>query len=90
LQCERGHEPAGAFGCRGLHSVTAVGSELYLFGGAPQRGPMLGDLWRLDTATRPLRWQRLAPAGPAPAPRCSHAAAALGHLIVILGGAYYG
>lgn len=27
---------------RGLHSVVACGSSLYLFGGAPQHGPMVG------------------------------------------------
>jgi hypothetical protein len=27
---------------RGLHSLVACGSSLYLFGGAPQHGPMVG------------------------------------------------
>lgn len=75
--------------CRGLHSLTTLGSQLYLFGGAPQRGPMLGDLWVLDTAQQPLQWQQLAPAGPAPPPRCSHVAAAVGKDLLILGGSYY-
>ena len=74
---------------RGLHSMTLVGTQLYLFGGAPQRGPMLADLWALDTAQQPLRWQALAPVGPSPHPRCSQGAAALGTQLVIVGGSYY-
>ena len=73
--------------CRGLHSVTAIGNKLYLFGGAPQKGGMLNDLWVLDTAT--MQWTELHPEGELPHKRCSHAAVAMGTSIVCFGGSYY-
>jgi hypothetical protein len=74
--------------CQQLSTSTArAGNQLYIFGGAPQQGPMLADLWRLDLAT--MAWQRLQPAGQQPAPRCSHAAAAVDGSIVYCGGAFY-
>lgn len=73
--------------CRGLHSVTAVGSKLYLFGGAPQKGGMLNDLWLLDTAS--MQWTELQPKGQLPHVRCSHTAVVMGTSIVIFGGSYY-
>ena len=73
--------------CRGLHSVTAVGNKLYLFGGAPQNGGMLNDLWVLDTAT--MQWTELHPEGELPHKRCSHTAVAMGTSIVFFGGSYY-
>ncbi|KAI8474475.1 MAG: galactose oxidase [Monoraphidium minutum] len=80
---------AGAPSARGLHSVTHVGGGLVLFGGAPQSGPMMGDLWRLDLAS--LAWRKLSPAGPAPHVRCSHLAAAAGPArLLVVGGAFYG
>ncbi len=82
---------AGAPPARGLHSLVALGSTLWLFGGAAQSGAMMGDLWALDTAAAPLRWRRVgAAAGGAPAPsaRCSAAAAPLGAgAFLLLGGA---
>ncbi len=72
---------------RGLHTLTAVGDALYLFAGAPQSGPMLGDLWRFDIAS--ASWHELDPDGQVPHVRCSQAAAALGSKIVFLGGSYY-
>lgn len=78
--------PACAF-CRGLHSVTAVGNKLYLFGGAPQKGGMLNDLWVLDVAS--MQWTELHPEGQLPHVRCSHTAAVMGTSIVIFGGSYY-
>jgi N-acetylneuraminic acid mutarotase len=80
--------PNGAPASRGLHSLTAVGSKLYLFGGAPKSGPMLDDLWVLDLGGD-LTWQRLSPGGRPPHARCSHAAAAAGGDIVYSGGSYY-
>ena len=67
--------------CRGLHSMTAIGSKLWLFGGAPQKGPMMDDLWVLDTQT--LEWRQidkpakvLSPSVPPPVPapdlKCNH------------------
>lgn len=43
-----GRDLPGCPPSRGLHSCTAVGDTLYIFGGAPQKGPMLDDLWALD------------------------------------------
>lgn len=74
---------------RGLHSMTAIQGKLYIFGGAPQRGPMLDDLWVLDTGTLPLRWRRIEAQAPWPQARCSQAAAAVGSKIVMIGGSYY-
>lgn len=73
---------------RGLHSVVHVNNALYLFGGAPQNGPMLGDLWKLDLHS--LQWQQLNPAGPSPHVRCSTAAGVHGSSIFYFGGAFYG
>lgn len=56
-QCSANHR-------RGLHSLTAVGGRLYLFGGAPQRGAMLRDLWVLDTGREQLQVGRGRPASP--------------------------
>ena len=57
--------------------------------GAPQSGPMLDDLWSLDTSAPQLVWKREAVGGRAPSPRCSHSAAAVGSDIVFHGGAVY-
>lgn len=73
--------------CRGLHSVTAVDKKLYLFGGAPQKGAMLNDLWVLDTAI--MQWTELHPEGELPHTRCSHTAVAMGRSIIYFGGSYY-
>jgi hypothetical protein len=73
---------------RGLHSVVKVGNALYLYGGAPQKGPMLDDLWKLDLGS--LQWQQLQPSGQTPHARCSPAAAAAGKYILYFGGAFYG
>ena len=73
--------------CRGLHSLTAVSDKLYLFAGAPKEGPMLGDLWALDTASH--AWAELDAEGKAPHVRCSQAVAAVGSDIFMLGGSYY-
>lgn len=73
---------------RGLHSMTALGDSLYVFGGAPQQGPMMDDLWRLDLAS--MTWRELHPAGPKPHSRCSQVAGAVGRYVVFFGGAFYG
>lgn len=85
-------------GCRGLHSLNAfsAGSQhpwagssgsLLLFGGAPQRGPMLDDLWQLRLDS--MQWEQLRPQGPAPHPRCSQATAVQDGQLVIFSGSYY-
>lgn len=77
--------------CRGLQSLTAVDDVLYLYGGAPQKGPMLADLWALDTKTR--QWKQLHPKPAAngwkPHARCSHGAAAMNGRLFFLAGSYY-
>jgi len=73
--------------CRGLHTVTAVGDKLYLFGGASQKGQMQNDLWVLDLST--MQWTQLHPKGEAPHIRCSHTAVLMGQDIVFFGGSYY-
>ncbi|KAL0052870.1 hypothetical protein WJX82_009025 [Trebouxia sp. C0006] len=72
---------------RGLHTVTAVGNKLYLFGGASQKGQMQNDLWVLDLST--MQWTQLHPKGEAPHIRCSHTAVLVGQDIVFFGGSYY-
>ena len=72
---------------RGLHTVTAVGDQLWLFGGAPKQGAMLEDLWALDVPT--LTWKQPDVQGASPPPRCSQAAAAVGSQIYYVGGEYY-
>ncbi len=73
--------------CRGLHTVTAVGDKLYLFGGASQKGQMQNDLWVLDLST--MQWTQLHPKGETPHIRCSHTAVLMGQDIVFFGGSYY-
>ncbi|CAE8631674.1 unnamed protein product [Polarella glacialis] len=51
---------------RSFHAMTAVGEDLFVFGGCGKNG-RLGDLWRFDTAA--LRWQCLARGEGGPAPR---------------------
>ena len=70
--------------CRGLHTVTAVNQQLWLFGGAPKSGPMLQDLWVLDIPS--MTWSQPQLQGSLPHPRCSQAAAALGAKIYLYGG----
>ena len=64
---------------------------MFLFGGAPKEGPMLGDLWSLTLAGGTGRgaWAELDPDGKAPHVRCSQAAAAVGTDIFLAGGSYY-
>lgn len=73
---------------RGLHSVVKVGNAMYLYGGAPQKGAMLDDLWKLDLSS--MQWQQLQPSGQKPHARCSPAAGAVGKYILYSGGAFYG
>jgi hypothetical protein len=77
--------------------------RLLVFGGAPQKGPMFGDLWALDgdfLGDGPLQWTRLWAGGgaeegegqgteAAPHVRCSHVAADVDGGLLVLGGSYY-
>ncbi|GIL76905.1 hypothetical protein Vretimale_8628 [Volvox reticuliferus] len=88
------------------HQEPATGSKaisgsgvtaLYLYGGAPQTGPMFGDLWLLDTGS--MTWRQLNPEGRTPPARCSHVAVACsggdgdggipGRYLIFIGGSYY-
>jgi len=75
---------------RGLHTMTALGSsKLVVYGGAPQQGPMMGDLYELDLGS--MRWEQVTPSGTVPHARCAHVAAAVpgGRYILYHGGAHY-
>ncbi|WIA33891.1 hypothetical protein OEZ86_006990 [Tetradesmus obliquus] len=75
---------------RGLHSMVHVNGQLYVLFGAPQKGPMLDDVYRLDLAS--LTWEDLTGqlSGPKPHPRCSAGVAAVGDKVLVVGGAFYG
>lgn len=75
---------------RGLHSMVHVNGQLYVLFGAPQKGPMLDDVYRLDLAT--LTWEDLTGqlSGPKPHPRCSAGVAAVADKVLVVGGAFYG
>ncbi|KAF6248736.1 galactose oxidase [Scenedesmus sp. NREL 46B-D3] len=75
---------------RGLHSMVHVDGHLYVLFGAPQKGAMLDDVYRLDLAS--LAWEELSGkvSGPKPHPRCSAAVGAVGDKILVVGGAFYG
>jgi hypothetical protein len=92
----------GAPSSRGLQSMTLVEDDrMLVFGGAPQKGGMLGDLWALDgdfaSSSSPLRWTRLWPppgeeeegGSNSPHVRCSHVACAARGGLLVLGGSYY-
>lgn len=72
--------------CRGLHTLTLVANKAYLFGGAKQRGGMMGDIWQLDLEAK--AWSRLAPGGRAPHVRCSHTATLIDNQIWFFGGSF--
>lgn len=42
---------------RGLHSMVHVGDYLYVLFGAPQKGPMLDDVWRLSLKS--MIWEEI-------------------------------
>ncbi|EFJ43778.1 hypothetical protein VOLCADRAFT_106727 [Volvox carteri f. nagariensis] len=79
-------------------AVTSTGAggstALYMYGGAPQSGPMYDDLWMLDTGS--MTWRQLHPEGPTPHARCSHISGACsggsgvtGRYLIFIGGSYY-
>ena len=90
---------------RGLSTLVALESDgggtpassshdFLLFGGAPRRGGMDSDLWRLTIAGDAGQWRRVGGGGDVgtsawPPPRCSHVAAALPGGMVVWGGSYY-
>ncbi|RKO83819.1 hypothetical protein BDK51DRAFT_15734, partial [Blyttiomyces helicus] len=65
------------------HSITTVGSKLFIFGGSCG-GDTLGDLWVFDTASN--TWSSPQTLGPRPPPRTGHTGTALGSKICFFGG----
>ncbi|KXZ45615.1 hypothetical protein GPECTOR_52g18 [Gonium pectorale] len=81
---------AGAGASAGAALAAEPSTAIYLYGGAPQSGPMYGDLWVLNPNA--LTWRQLAPEGPAPQARCSHVAGACGEggrFLLAIGGSFY-
>jgi N-acetylneuraminic acid mutarotase len=70
--------------------MVHVNGHLYVMFGAPQKGLMLDDVYRLDLSS--MIWEDLSGklSGPKPHPRCSAAVSAVGDRIVVVGGAFYG
>lgn len=68
-----GTGPVRRFG----HTMSAdpVHRRLIVYGGRDSLGACFGDLAQLDLTSDPPQWSVIAPAGPAPAARWSHAAA---------------
>lgn len=76
---------------RGLQAAAVVGRRLFIFGGAPQSGPMLDDMWVLELDAQPLTWRQIVDAGSSAGPgrRCSAAVGVAGHYLLLFGGARY-
>ena len=80
---------------RAAHTAVVYGGAMWVHGGHGEcegQDTLLGDLYRLDTSA-PIcnsganwRWARVRAGGEAPAPRCSHVAAAVGGALYIFGG----
>lgn len=71
---------------RGNHSLTAVGGNLYLFGGSSITSSVgtRNDLWRFEPNDD--TWHSVSITGTGPAGRSNHAATALNNQLYILGG----
>ncbi|KAJ3359308.1 hypothetical protein HDU91_004962 [Kappamyces sp. JEL0680] len=65
------------------HSLTMVGSSMYLFGGLAH-DTALDDLWVFDTNTH--KWSLVEVAGLKPTARCAHTCSRLGSKLVVVGG----
>nr|XP_024395318.1 acyl-CoA-binding domain-containing protein 6-like isoform X2 [Physcomitrium patens] len=59
---------------RGGHSVTLIGSQLYMFGGEDPKRRLLNDLNILDLET--MTWEAVTASGACPSPRADHVATA--------------
>ncbi|CAN6477028.1 unnamed protein product [Victoria cruziana] len=59
---------------RGGHSITLIGSRLFMFGGGGVKGQLLNDLHVLDLET--MKWDIVKTTQDPPLPRFDHAAAA--------------
>ncbi|XP_010558261.1 PREDICTED: acyl-CoA-binding domain-containing protein 4 isoform X2 [Tarenaya hassleriana] len=70
---------------RGGHSITLVGSRVFVFGGEDRNRKLLNDLHVLDLET--MTWDVVETMQPPPAPRFDHAAAAYSErYLLIFGG----
>lgn len=77
------YKPQPAPPARHGHSLTAIGANIYLYGGMAGT-TLFEDLWVLDTTT--LGWQEVATTGVKPGARSGHAAAAVDARLYIHGG----
>jgi hypothetical protein len=75
-----GEPPAGRYG----HSVTVVGSRIFLFFGRSEGGALHRDVYALDTSN--WRWSVVKTTTSAPQGRFWHSQAAVGNKVVIFGG----
>jgi N-acetylneuraminic acid mutarotase len=67
---------------RQYHSISAINSELYIFGGQGVNS-YLGDMWKLD---KNKEWQSVHTLGSVPSSRYGHSVASTGDIIVLWGG----
>lgn len=68
------------------NSLSAIGSQLYIFGGYYE-GKRSNEVYQLDLSTRAMpRWSKLHIAGLAPVPRSSHSSVSFQDQIFIFGG----
>lgn len=65
------------------HTLCALGTTLYLFGGA-FKGVTYGEVYTMDTLEH--RWQRLNTSGLTPEPRSAHIAQMVGSKMFVFGG----
>jgi len=75
------------------HAAASIGATMYIFGGmykdvtgTNDKLVFLNDMFALDTAAKPLRWERINQRGDIPAARCGHRLLALGSRLVLFGG----
>ena len=74
---------------RSGHAMTAVGLELYVWGGRHQSesgNPYLDDLWRYSTVTNQWLQLNTAALGASPSGRINHAMTAVGSDLYLVGG----
>jgi hypothetical protein len=74
-----GTPPAARWG----HTLTAVGNQLYLFGGCVDKGPT-NEFYAYDIPTN--MWSVVHVRGPSPNPRYNHSALAFDHYLIVFGG----
>eukprot|EP00047_Mylnosiga_fluctuans_P024677 m.167502 g.167502 ORF g.167502 m.167502 type:complete len:1136 (+) comp9904_c0_seq2:40-3447(+) len=73
-----------------MHTMSAVGTGLLIFGGLNVTGMPTGDLWWYDITSPANTWQLVAvdEQEPAPSPRSGHSAAVSGGSLVVVGGCF--